>query len=323
MADNFIPAIRLEAGAACLINNVGVDLLLTGRNSEALLHFALASEKLLKIVVSNATQRMSIQEEILIAQQEKNTCISQLVTPQDQCEVILMFAHVPSKNIADNEDNVFLSSGMTSEWVLGTTLIAIHNAVVACEILKDLEQAISLIETAWELINAQDWSWEDVLLGNQAPQGGQIQTIRFILVLIMYKRGRVFLEMFNERLLQEQVARNSSLLDGELHNLLSEAVNSFSCVASSNQEKGSLLILQEQPEGCRRFREINLFLQAKTWSLMGYALFLSDATSSLVDAAYGIARKKYNDLCCIPSSYYCDPTVVHNLGSDHVAAPVA
>jgi hypothetical protein len=130
--------------------------------------------------------------------------------------------------------------------------------------------------------------------------------------------------MFNERLLQEQVTQNSSLLDGELHNLLPEAVNSFSFVASSSQEKGSLLILQEQPEGCRRFREINLFLQAKTWSWMGYALFLSDATSSLVDAACDIARKNYNYLCCVPPSSNCyDPTAVHNLPSDHAAAALA
>jgi hypothetical protein len=44
-----------------------------------------------------------------------------------------MFAHVPSKNLADNEDKVFLSSGMTHEWLLGRALIAIHNAVGACD----------------------------------------------------------------------------------------------------------------------------------------------------------------------------------------------
>jgi hypothetical protein len=328
MAHTFIPAIRQEAGAACLANNVGVDLLLTGRNSEALFHFAVASEALLKIVAANDIQRLSIQEETRIMQQEKHTCISRLVQPQDQGEVILMFAHVPSKNLADDDDDkVFLSAGMSHEWLLGTTLIAIHNAAGACEILKKSEHAMSLIETAWELINAQDWSFEDVLLGKALP-GDQSQTIKCLLVSIIYKRGRLFLEIFNKRSLQELDARHNSLLADELQNLLTDAVNSFSLVAASNQEIGSLFILQEQPEGCRRFQEINLFLLAKTWSWLGYALFLRDATSSLVHAAYGIASKNYNDLCCVSgnerriSSYWYDPMVVPNVRSDN-AAPSA
>jgi hypothetical protein len=332
MAYIFIPAaIRQEAAAACLANNAGVELLLMGRNSESLFHFAVASEKLLKVVVSNDIHGLSIQEEILITQQEKHICIFSLIKTQDQGEVILMLTHVPSKNIADEEDTVFLSSGMSHEWLLAMTLIAIHNAVSACEILKEYEQATSLVETAWELINAQYWSWEDVLVGKVLP-GGQSQTIKFLLVLIIYNRGRLFLEMFSKKILQVQDTMDtadSSLMAEELNNLLKEAVNSFSLVAASKQDKQKLLILQEQqPEGCRRFQEINMFLLAKAWSWMGYAIFLQDATSILVDASYGIARKTYNALCCISGndrrrSRYCYyPTTVPNVPCDR-AAPSA
>jgi hypothetical protein len=62
---------RHEAGAACIANNVGVELFLIGRHSEALFHFVVASEKMLKIVVSDDIHGLSIQEEILTPQQEK------------------------------------------------------------------------------------------------------------------------------------------------------------------------------------------------------------------------------------------------------------
>jgi hypothetical protein len=328
MAHTAIPAIGQEAGMACLANNVGVELLLAGKHSDALFHFAVASEKLLKIVVArNDIHGLSIQEDALMAQQESHTCICPLIMPQHQGEVIVILSQVPSKNITDELDRAFLSSGMSHAWLLSTTLIAIHNAVVACKMLKELEHAMALIETAWELINAQVWSWDDVVLGNALP-GGQSQTIKFLVVSITYNSGHLFLEMFNKRLLQEQYTQNSSLLAEELHNLLKEAVNSFSLGAASDQERG-LLILQEQPEGCRRFQEINLFFLAKAWSWLGYALILRDATSSLADVAYGIARKNYNSLCCItgidrrPFSYcYAQTTVPNNAKGVH-AAPSA
>jgi hypothetical protein len=131
-----------------------------------------------------------------------------------------------------------------------------------------------------------------------------------------------------QHILKEQNAPHSSLLTEELLTLLDEAVKSFSIVAASNQETGSLLIQQEQPEDYRRFKEIQLFLVVKAWSWLGYALSLQDASSSFVDAIYGVARKNYNDLCCISGndrrvsieSYA--PTTVPNLASAH-AAPLA
>jgi hypothetical protein len=328
MAHTDIPSIGQEAGVACIANNVGVDLLLTGKHSEALFHFAVASEKLLKLVVANGIHGLSILEEETTTQQERHTCIFSLSMSQHRGEVILVLSQVPSKSFEDELDRGFLSSGMSREWLLSSTLIAIHNAVAACKMLKELEQAMALIETAWELINAQVWSWEDAVLGN-ALRGGQSQTIKCLLVSITYNRGRLFLEMFNKRLLQEQDTQDSYLLAEELHNLLKEAVDSFSLVAASDQEEKGLLILQEQPEGCRRFQEINLFFVAKAWSWLGYALILRDATSSLVDVVYGIARNNYNSLCCIAgsdrwtSSYcYAPMTVPKNVtGVD--AAPSA
>jgi tetratricopeptide (TPR) repeat protein len=315
-----IQAIRQAARAACLANNVGVDLLLTGRNSEALSQFVVTIEKLLKIVEANDDIRgLSIrEEEILTAtKQETNTFIFPLIKPQEQGEIVLMLAQVPSKNLADKEDMVFLfPSNMSREWICATTLIAINNAVAACEIMEQLKQAMEFIDTAWELINDQDWSWQDVLLGNALP-GGQSQTIRLLLVSVIYNRGRFFLEMFNKtRLQNEQDNPRNSLLAEELNILLEEAVSSFTLVAgASNQEEGSLLILQENPaEGCRRFEEINLFLLAKAWSWLGYTFSLLGEDVCLVDHAYGVSRKNYNALCCIsgddrrPSSYCYPPT---------------
>jgi hypothetical protein len=170
MVHTCIAAIRQEAGAACIANTVGVELFLTGRHSEALFHFVVASEMLLKVVVSNDIHGLSIQEEIIITQQEKHACMLLLIQPRYQGEVLLMFANVPSENLADDQYNVFLSSGMRHEWLLATTLVAIYNSVAACGILKELEQAKSWIEIAWELIHAQYWSWEDVLLGKALPR---------------------------------------------------------------------------------------------------------------------------------------------------------
>jgi hypothetical protein len=227
---------------------------------------------------------------------------------------------------------VFHSSGMSyHDWCVATSLIAIHNAVAACKILREWERAKSLIETAWELIREQDWYWGDVLLGNALP-GGQSQTIKFILVSIIYNRGRMFIEMFNEKRIKEQTAPRGSLLMEELHNLLNDAANSFSIAAAAiNQETDSLLIQQEQPEDYRRFQEIHLFLVVKAWSWLGYTLSLHHgASSSFVDATYGVARKHYNALCCITSgndwrasSDFCAPTTVPNKLQSAHAAPSA
>jgi hypothetical protein len=328
MALNFISAsIKEDARIACIDNNVGVDHLLTGRNSEALFHFALAIQKMLKIVDASNIHELSMQEGGLKTQQEKQTCVFPLIKPGDQGEVIPMFAQLPSKNPADDESKIFHSSGMTREWLVTTTLIAIHNAIAACKILKKFEQAITCIETASALINDQYWSWKGMLLGN-SPRDGQRQTLKFLMVSFIYHRGRLFLEMFNKRLLKEQNAPRSSLLTEELHNIVSEAVHSFSIVAASNQETCSLLIQQEQSEDYRRFQEINLLLVVKAWSWLGYAISLLDASSSFMDTAYGVARKNYNALCCISGNYRCassdscGPTTVPSLSNAN-AAPLA
>jgi hypothetical protein len=162
---------------------------------------------------------------------------------------------------------------------------------------------------------------------NFTDAGGQSQTIKCLLLSIIYNRGRVLLEMFFKRLLQERdtPTEHSSLLAEEVHTLLTEAINSFSLVATKKQEEVSLLILREKPEGCRRFQGINLCLLAKTWSWMGYTLVLRDATPSFVNVAYGIARKNYNSLCCISgfdrwrSGYCYDPKTEPNVPNDHAA----
>jgi tetratricopeptide (TPR) repeat protein len=316
-----IQAIRQAAGAACLANNVGVDLLLRGRNSEARFQFAMASEKLLKIVEANDDiRRLSIQEEEITP--ETNTWIFSPIKPQDQGEIIILLAQVPSENLPENEDKGFLCQGMSREWLFTNTLIAIHNAVAACEIMEQLDQAMELVDIAWELIKDQDWSWEDVLLGNALlVPAGRRQTIKVLLVSIIYIKGRFFLEMFNTRLQNEQENPfNPLLMAEELNIILQEAVSSFTFVAAINQEEGSLLFLQEKPaNGCRRFQEINMFLLAKAWSWLGYAFFLLDS----------VARKHYNALCCIagsdrlPSSYWHGPTTAPNVPRVHGTAPSA
>jgi hypothetical protein len=306
--------INQEARVACLANHVGVDLCLTGKNPEALFHFGVAIE------LFKATQHgLYTEESSLLAQQGTYSCIFSVMKTQIQGETILLAAHVPFENHADGEKNNFLSLDMSYEWRVASTLVAIHNAVAVCKILNLPKQALSLIETAWALINRQDWSWEDVLLGKELA-GGQSQTIRFVLVSMMYNRGRLFMKIFNKKLHEEQADQHSSLLSEELHNLLKKAVHAFSFIAASSQEKGSLLILQEQQqEGCRHYQEINLFLFAKAWSWLGYTLSLIGVSSSLVEHSYGVARSNYNTLCCITGHHkqqqcYCYfPTCAHDV----------